>query len=68
MDETLGRAVADAGLFSPGDALVVRTAADNVQRVVEEGPDAFDGGDVGTVLVAALDTLGALERLGCRKF
>lgn len=68
LDETLGTAVTDAGLFSTGDAGVLRTAADNVRRVVAEGPAAFDGGDVGTVLVAALDTLGALERLGCRKF
>jgi hypothetical protein len=65
---TLAAGRADVGLFSAADQELIRAADARLERIVADGPAAFDGDDVGAVLSAALDTLAALERLGCRKF
>jgi len=65
---TLAAGMADVGLFSAADQELIRTTDARLAGIVADGRDAFDAEDVGAVLAAALDTLGALERLGCRKF
>jgi hypothetical protein len=65
---TLVMGQADVGLFSPADQELIRTAGARLQRIVTDGPAEFDAEDVGVVLSSAVDTLAALERLGCRKF
>ncbi len=47
---------------------MILAAKAGVDGVVAAGPGAFTPGDVGTILVAALDILGALENLDCGGF
>lgn len=66
--QTIAAGQADLGLFPPSDQELIRSVDARLAQIVADGPDAFDAEDVGVVLAAAVDTLGLLDRLGCRKF
>ncbi|MEW6269022.1 MAG: M20/M25/M40 family metallo-hydrolase [Thermodesulfobacteriota bacterium] len=66
--ETLQAALADLALFPPAEREVLRGVEARVARLVTEGPAELDAADAGFALGAAADTLGALGRLGCRRF
>lgn len=61
LDTIFRRATPDLKEF-PGDARrSLQEVFDAVHAIVERGPDAFGGDDVGTLLNAALDTLDTLD-------
>ncbi len=60
--------IADQALFSPADQTLLQTIAAQLQAIVDSGSGAFDSADVATLLGAAVNTLGALARVGCHKF
>ncbi len=51
----LQRAKADIGLFSLDSQDFIRTSSADITQMVADGPDAFDGTDVGVVLAVAAD-------------
>jgi hypothetical protein len=57
--------VIDQALFPPADQQVLLDTRDAIAGIVAGGPAAFDQGDVGVLLNAALQGLAAIERLGC---
>jgi len=65
---TVQTGLADIDRVAPADQALVRDVAARLQRIVDDGPGAFDAADVGVVLTAAVDTLAVLERYGCRPF
>jgi Zn-dependent M28 family amino/carboxypeptidase len=58
----------DQALFPPADQAVLQQILSDLTAVVQAGPAAFDQADVGIVLNAALQGIGALTRLPCQKF
>lgn len=61
-------AQADLALFSPADQALLKSILANLTPIVQAGPGAFDQGDVGVVLSAALQGVDALTRIPCQKF
>jgi hypothetical protein len=61
-------AQSDLALFPPADQAVLQQILADLTGVVQAGPAAFDQADVGIVLNAALQGIGALTRLPCQKF
>jgi len=59
---------ADLALFSEADQALVQSIDATLQALVADGPAAFDGQDVGTLLGAAIQTVDALRRVPCQKF
>jgi hypothetical protein len=59
---------ADLALFSPADQTLIANANATLQAMVAAGPGAFDSGDVGVLLVTAIDVVNALRRVPCQKF
>ena len=57
----------DLPLFPPADQAVITATGVAIDRIVDDGPGAFDGSDVATLLTAALDGIAAIQRLGCRQ-
>src|SRR5262245_53575146 len=58
----------DLDLFSPADQTLLQGINTTLQQLVADGPAAFDGQDVGTLLQAAINTVDALRRVPCQKF
>lgn len=59
----------DLRLFTVADQVTLRTVADDVAAIVEAGPDAFEGADVGVLLDAALTTLALVDsNLECANY
>lgn len=59
----------DLRLFTVGDQVTLRMVADDVAAIVEAGPDAFGGADVGVLLDAALTTLAIVDsNLECANY
>jgi hypothetical protein len=59
---------ADLALFSAADQTLLQNTLAQLQALVAAGPGAFDSAATTTLLGAAVNTLSALARLGCRKF
>jgi Peptidase family M28 len=59
---------ADLMLFPPADRVVIEQTARDLGLVVAAGPDAFGPDQVGVVLGAALQGIGAVSRLPCQRF
>jgi hypothetical protein len=59
---------ADLDLFSAADQALVQSIDATLQQLVADGPAAFDGQDVGTLLSSAIQTVDALRRVPCQKF
>ncbi len=62
------RAQVDLMLFPPADRVMLEQIQGDLAGVVEAGPDAFGPTQVGTVLNAALQGIGALTRMPCQAF
>lgn len=68
LQEVLTAGVVDLALFGPTEQATIVAAKADVDAVVAAGPGAFGGGSVGTILLAALDVLAAVETLPCDGF
>jgi hypothetical protein len=55
-------------LFSAADQALLTAHDTTLQAILADGPDAFDSGDVGTLLGAAIDVVNALRHVPCQKF
>ena len=64
----LERGRADLSLFSAADQALLTAHDTTLQAILADGPDAFDSGDVGTLLGAAIDVVNALRHVPCQKF
>jgi hypothetical protein len=58
----------DLPLFSPADQVIVQQLQHDVAAVVAAGPGAFGPSQVGVLLNAALQGIGALTRLPCETY
>ena len=67
LNDVVNMGVADLALFAAPDQLLLQNVAAGLATIVSDGPALFDNLDVGTLLADAVDVLGALGRLGCRK-
>lgn len=59
---------ADLALFTPADQALLSGIDTTLQGILAAGPGAFDSGDVGTLLVSAINVVDALRRVPCQKF
>jgi len=59
---------ADATLFSPTDQASLQTVDAQLAAIVADGPGAFDGNAVGTLLGDTVQVLGILTRNGCHAY
>jgi hypothetical protein len=68
LDQVFTTALADLALF-PSDAQAqIEGTQIAIAGIVADGPALFDNTDVGTLLVAAVNGIAAIEALGCRGF
>ena len=69
LQQVLATAVpADLGLFGPDQQALITSTKAQIDQIVNAGPAHFDGGDVTTVLNAAVALIDALTGMGCRAF
>jgi hypothetical protein len=68
LDQVFTTALADLPLFPPAAQAEVEGTQIAIAGIVADGPALFDNADVGTLLVAALNGIAAIEALGCRGF
>jgi hypothetical protein len=61
-------AQSDLMLFPPADRVMLAQVQQDVAGVVQAGPSAFGPAQVGVVLNAALQGIGALTRMPCQDF
>jgi hypothetical protein len=61
-------AQSDLLLFPPADRVILEQLQADLAGVVQAGPDAFGPAQVGIVLGAALQGIGALTRMPCQAF
>jgi hypothetical protein len=66
--DVFSRAQIDLPIFPAMDQLVILQTYEDLQSVVQAGPDAFDSNAVITTLNAALQGIDAVTRLPCQKF
>ena len=66
LSEVVHRGGADLALFPPTDQALLQAIDAGLAAIVADGPAQFDAADVSTLLGDAVQTLGALARLGCR--
>jgi hypothetical protein len=59
---------ADLGLFSEADQTLLTSLDGTLGTMVADGPEAFDGSDVSTLLAGAINVVSALRRVPCQKF
>ena len=59
---------ADLGLFSEADQALLTSLDGTLGTMVADGPEAFDGTDVSTLLAGAINVVSALRRVPCQKF
>ena len=59
---------ADLGLFGPDQQALITSTKAQIDQIVNAGPAQFDGGDVTTVLNAAVALVDALTGMDCRAF
>ena len=58
----------DLMLFPPADRMILEQIQRDLTSIVQAGPDAFGPEQVGVLLGAALQGIGALTRLPCQAF
>ena len=64
----LQRGKADLSLFTPADQALLTAHDATLQRLLADGPGAFDAADVATLLGVAIDVVNALRHVPCQKF
>lgn len=67
LSQVIAAGQADLALFSAADQALLQSVAAELAAIVSDGPGLFDNADVSTLILRAVDVLGALGRLGCRK-
>src|SRR6185503_13564121 len=65
LNEIFSAALVDLPRFSPSDQTLMQNVQSDIAAVVADGPANFDSDDVNTLLNAALQSLAAIQRLGC---
>jgi hypothetical protein len=65
LNDIFTAALADLPRFSPSDQNVIQQVQGDIAAIVADGPANFDANDVNTLLNAALQSLAAIQRLGC---
>ena len=63
---TLGQA--DLGLYSPGDQVTLTNFLNQLTSIVNDGPAAFGGADINTLLLGSLNTVSILTTPDCDGF
>lgn len=65
LNDIFTTALADLSRFSPSDQAIVQQVQSDIAAIVADGEANFDSSDVNTLLNAAIQSLGAIQRLGC---
>ncbi len=65
LNDIFTAALADLPRFSPSDQVIVQQVQSDIAAIVADGEANFDSNDVNTLLNAALQSLAAIQRLGC---
>ncbi len=69
LGQTLDAALPDdLALFSGSAQALITGRAAQVEQMLADGPDQFDGADIGTVLNSAVELINELTDMGCRRF
>jgi hypothetical protein len=65
VEQVLASAAADLALFAPDDQMLLAGIRADLDAIVADGPAAFDADRVTRLLADTLQSVAALQRLGC---
>ncbi len=68
LDAVFTTAVANLGIFPSADQVVLQGIQQQVAKIVADGASAFDLEDIAATLVASIQAIDVLTRLGCQGF